>query len=82
MPWKREHGKHFTSRLISIALIVSFLFGKVQALEKDVDLYATALAAYKADELFDQLADNGDPFPLLAALEPDEVLLFLLCYSQ
>ena len=46
---------------------------KVQELEKDVDLYATALAVYKADELFDQLADNGDPFPLLAALEPDEV---------
>ena len=57
------------------------MFLKVQALEKDVDLYATALAVYKADELFDQLADNGDPFPLLAALEPDEVLLFLHCYS-
>lgn len=50
---------------------------KVQELEKDVDLYATALAVYKADELFDQLADNGDPFPLLAALVPDEVLPFL-----
>lgn len=54
---------------------------KVQALEKDVDLYATALAVYKADELFDQLTDNGDPFPLLAALEPDEVLPFLCWIS-
>ena len=27
---------------------------------------------YKADELFDSLADYGDPFPVMSALEPDE----------
>ena len=46
---------------------------QVDALESQVLLFSTALEVYKADELFDQLADNGDPFPLLNALEPDEV---------
>ena len=36
-------------------------------------LYAAALEVYKADEVFDQLTDNGDTFPLLSSLEPDEV---------
>ena len=74
---RRDSHEHTTDCLILIALIFCIITAKVQELEKDVDLYATALAVYKADELFDQLADNGDPFPLLAALVPDEVLPFL-----
>lgn len=46
---------------------------QVTALENKVVLFASALEVYKADEIFDQLEDNGDPFPLLAAMEPDEV---------
>ena len=38
-----------------------------------MELFATALEVYKADEIFDQLVDNGDPFPLLNAMENDEV---------
>ena len=46
---------------------------KVESLESKVVLFSSALEVYKADEIFEQLTDNGDPFPLLAAMEPDEV---------
>ena len=46
-------------------------------MENKLLLYSTALEVYKADELFNQLADNGDPFPLLNAMEPDEVSVHL-----
>ena len=53
------------------------LQNKVNNLEKTVDAYAEALEKYKADELFDSLEDNGDPYPLLAILEPDQVCCVL-----
>ena len=40
-------------------------------------MYAEALEKYKEDELFDSLEDNGDPYPLLAILEPDQVCCVL-----
>lgn len=46
---------------------------KVEALEKKNRLFSGELERYKADELFDSLKDNGDPFPLLSEMQPDEV---------
>ena len=34
-------------------------------------MFGKSLERYKADELFDSLADHGDPFPVMSALEPD-----------
>ena len=49
---------------------------KLKKVEYREQLFAKELEKYKAIELFDQLTDNGDPFPLLASLEPDEVFVF------
>lgn len=54
---------------------------KVKSLEKKVDQYAEMLEKFKADELFDSLEDNGDPYPLLASLEPDEVSFINTAHS-
>ena len=61
---------HYANHLIDI---LHNWYLQVDALENKLLLYSTALEVYKADELFNQLADNGDPFPLLNAIEPDEV---------
>jgi hypothetical protein len=46
-------------------------------------LYGTELQKYKANELFDSLTDNGDPFPLLAQMVPDEANLpFRACIGD
>jgi hypothetical protein len=44
-----------------------------QQLERKHAVLSEALEKYKADELFDTLEDHGDPYPLLAQLEPDQV---------
>ena len=45
---------------------------KVDALEYNMTIYASELEKYKAIEIFDSLEDYGDPFPLLASMEPDK----------
>jgi thiol-disulfide isomerase/thioredoxin len=44
-----------------------------EALTKKVKLFGEELEKYKAAEIFDDLEDNGDAFPLLHDLPPDEV---------
>lgn len=46
---------------------------KVIALERGIVLLKNQVALYKSDDLLERSPDNGDPFPLLAALKPDEV---------
>jgi thiol-disulfide isomerase/thioredoxin len=46
---------------------------KVIALERGIVLLKNQVELYKSDNLAERSADNGDPFPLLAALKPDEV---------
>lgn len=45
---------------------------KIDALEYNMTIYTSELEKYKAIEIFDSLEDYGDPFPLLASLEPDD----------
>lgn len=47
---------------------------RINYLESKLKLYAESLEKYKADELFDSLADNGDPFLILTKIEPTEVI--------
>lgn len=64
----------------------SFFFGKSrltkkierlqsenQELSYKVSLFSDELEKLKADDLFSGLDDNGDPFPIISALEPDQV---------
>jgi hypothetical protein len=46
---------------------------KVIALERGIVLLKNQVELYKSDNLAERSPDNGDPFPLLAALKPDEV---------
>lgn len=46
---------------------------KVIALERGIAVLKNQVALYKSDDLAERSPDNGDPFPLLAALKPDEV---------
>jgi hypothetical protein len=46
---------------------------KLGKLQRKVELFSTELEKYKSIELFDKLEDHGDPFPLLASMEPDAV---------
>lgn len=56
---------------------------KVDKLERKQKLFATEIEKYKAYEIFDDLDDYGDPFPLLASLEPDEQNLpFRYCIGE
>ena len=56
---------------------------QVNKLENKVEVFGQELEKYKADELFDKLSDNGDPFPILNKLEPDEFNLPLrVCVSD
>jgi thiol-disulfide isomerase/thioredoxin len=41
--------------------------------ERKVRVFGNELEKYKAIEVFDTLEDEGDPFPLLHQLKPDEV---------
>ena len=71
--WQRRWADFkgiFTGQTRSAMKVVS-LQKKVGELEKKVDLFGRSLEKYKADELFDSLADHGDPFPLLNELPPD-----------
>jgi hypothetical protein len=40
------------------------------ALDRKVRIFSAELEKYKAKELFDSVPDNGDPFPMLAGLQP------------
>jgi thiol-disulfide isomerase/thioredoxin len=52
-------------------------------LESKVQLFSKELEKYKANELFDQLNNNGDVFVLLNKLEPDEVIFIIFsCYDH
>jgi len=56
---------------------------KYGKLEQKYKLTAAELEKYKAYEIFDKLEDYGDPFPLLASLEPDEKNLpFRYCIGE
>ena len=50
------------------------LKAKKDAAERKAMLFGQELEKYKANELFDSLDDNGDPFPLAHEMQPDEVL--------
>jgi thiol-disulfide isomerase/thioredoxin len=52
---------------------VARLKSRTEAAERKAELFGKELERYKANELFDELEDHGDPFPLLSSLEPDEV---------
>jgi hypothetical protein len=68
--------------IIFISFILISLFIIYYILYK-VKLFSTQLEKYKADELFDSLTDNGDPFVLLAPLSPDEENLpFRVCVGE
>lgn len=45
--------------------------------ERKVRVFGKELEKYKALEVFDSLEDEGDVFPLLNQLEPDEVRMFI-----
>jgi len=65
------------------ALKAKKLQDQVHKLENKVSVFGEELERYKADELFDKLDDNGDPFPILNKLEPDEFNLPLrVCVSD
>lgn len=64
----------FTGSGQSRAIVqVAALKSKVGVLEHKVALFATELEKYKAIELFDSLNNHGDPYPLLSALDTDEL---------
>ena len=59
---------------------ITILKEKLGKQEKKVIVYSKELEKYKAFELYDQLQDSGDPFPLLASLEPDSVYILYIEY--
>lgn len=62
---------------------IDALRSQVQAADKKVRLYEREIEKHRAGELFDSLPDRGDPFPLMAALEPDaENLPLRLCVAE
>jgi len=62
---------------------VEKLQSKISVLENKIVDTSIQLDKFKADELFTQLEDNGDPFPLMATLEPDEKNLpFRVCVGE
>jgi hypothetical protein len=64
-------------------IYVEKMRGKMEKLERRSTLFATELEKYKAFEIFDALEDYGDPFPLLAALEPDDANMpFRFCVGE
>ena len=60
------------------------LEGQAATSDYKMRLYADELEKYKADELFQQLSDNGDPFPLLAKIDPsdEQTLPFRVCIVE
>ncbi len=65
-------GKHRVNRKLDS------LQKRVSEAERKAALFGNELEKYKANELFDSLEDNGDVFPLLHDLEPDEVKYIFL----
>ena len=62
---------------------VNSLKQKLAKLENKASIFGKELEKYKSFELYDSLEDNGDPFPLLATLEPDEQNLPLrVCVAE
>eukprot|EP00607_Mallomonas_marina_P007042 CAMPEP_0182436618 /NCGR_PEP_ID=MMETSP1167-20130531/82501_1 /TAXON_ID=2988 /ORGANISM="Mallomonas Sp, Strain CCMP3275" /LENGTH=301 /DNA_ID=CAMNT_0024628961 /DNA_START=58 /DNA_END=963 /DNA_ORIENTATION=- len=62
---------------------VEILQSKLSKTENKLLLFSNELERYKAFELYDKLEDQGDPFPLLAALEPDNKNLpFRVCIAE
>lgn len=56
---------------------------KIGQLENKTALYGEELEKYKSIELFDKLKNHGDPYPLLATMEPDEKNLpFRVCVGE
>lgn len=47
---------------------------KIRDLQAQVHLLTDKLEKYKVLEVFDSMPDRGDVFPLLASLEPEEVI--------
>ncbi len=62
----------FTGRLRS-SVRIQAMKQQLAAAEQKAILFGRELEKYKADEMFDSLPDNGDPFPLVNSLDPDEV---------
>lgn len=67
----------FTGRTRS-AVQLNSMKARVSEAERKALLFGKELEKYKANEIFGELEDHGDPFPLLNTLEPDEVTLFIL----
>ena len=70
--WDDFWGIFFPTKHSRLLKKVNKLKTEVSNLETKVTDYKGKIDKYKADELFDSLADNGDPFPLLQ-VEPSEV---------
>lgn len=54
------------------AVRVERMAERLQAAERKAELFSKQLEKYKANELFDELEDQGDVFPILNKLVPDE----------
>lgn len=73
--WQRrwdDFKGFFTGRTRSAVQLHS-MKSRVAEAERKAALFGKELEKYKANEIFDELDDHGDPFPLLHSLEPDEV---------
>jgi thiol-disulfide isomerase/thioredoxin len=78
--WKRRYADvigFFTGQNRYVTKLES-MQKQLQQMERKANLFGEELEKYKANELFDSLADNGDPFPLLHEMQPDEVV-YLFC---
>lgn len=67
----------FTGRTRS-AVQLNKMKVRVSEAERKARLFSKELEKYKANEIFDELDDHGDPFPLLNSLEPDKVSYFYI----
>ena len=75
--------KGFFSGRTRAAVKASKLKERLDKAEYKMNIFAKELEKYKTIEIFDQLKDNGDPFPLLAAMEPDaQNLPFRVCIAE
>ena len=72
------------SRKAGVHKRIEDLQGELDKVDYRMRLYADELERYKADEIFAELPDNGDPFPLLSTIDvkDDRTLPFRVCLVE